>query len=89
MKTAEYPQVDGSILKVDYDPDAPCWACGLPVIAASMGGTVLCSWCDCGRNRDGSKWMWADLERTSKNWERSEAAGHWVPLDAALEEPEK
>lgn len=21
-----------------------------------MGGTVICPWCDCGWNRDGSKW---------------------------------
>jgi len=31
-----------------YDKNAPCVCCGEPVIAASMGGTNLCPWCDMG-----------------------------------------
>lgn len=40
---------------VEYDPDAPCRLCGLPVVAASMGGTSVCASCDCGRYRDGTR----------------------------------
>ncbi len=55
-KIATHRLTDGSDHVVEYDPDAPCWMCGKPVIEASMGGTVVCPWCDCGVNRDGSKW---------------------------------
>jgi hypothetical protein len=44
---------DGSSLEVEYDPNAPCSICGLPVVAASMGGTAICPWCDMGTTRDG------------------------------------
>jgi uncharacterized Zn finger protein (UPF0148 family) len=56
MKTATYRLLDGSDHVVEYDPTAPCWMCGEPVVEASMGGTVVCPWCDCGVKRDGSKW---------------------------------
>jgi len=36
---------------IEYDPDAPCICCGLPVVEASMGGTVVCPWCDTGHDR--------------------------------------
>lgn len=58
MKTATYRLTDGSKLTVEYDENAPCIECGLPVIEASMGGTVLCPWCDCGVNRDGTPRAW-------------------------------
>lgn len=48
MKVVEYPTVGGGRLKIKYDEKAPCRVCGLPVISASMGGTNVCSWCDCG-----------------------------------------
>lgn len=51
MKTAKYPLRDGTTLEVEYDENAPCIVCGEPVIAASMGGTVICPWCDCGNCR--------------------------------------
>lgn len=41
--------------KIEYDADAPCISCGLPVIEASMGGTVLCPWCDVGHDRKGNE----------------------------------
>lgn len=51
MKTATYQRQDGTELKVDYDENAPCIVCGEPVVEASMGGTVLCPWCDMGHCR--------------------------------------
>lgn len=53
MKTAIYIGLDGKPFKVEYDPDAPCKLCGKPVIEASMGGTVICPWCDTGKPRPG------------------------------------
>tara|TARA_Y100000034_G_C6891777_1_gene410368 strand:+ start:680 stop:988 length:309 start_codon:yes stop_codon:yes gene_type:complete len=41
----------GERTEVVYDADAPCRICGEPVIEASMGGTNVCPWCDCGRER--------------------------------------
>ena len=60
MKTAEYIGLDGKKFKVEYDENASCISCGLTVIEASMGGTVLCPWCDCGEFRDGTKWNYQE-----------------------------
>lgn len=51
MKNAKYYKLDGSSFEVAYDENQPCICCGLPVLSASMGGTVVCSWCDCGHLR--------------------------------------
>lgn len=51
MKTATYRRMDGSALKVEYDEHAPCEICGESVTEASMGGTTICPWCDCGHCR--------------------------------------
>lgn len=51
MKTARYTQRDGTKIEVEYDETAPCVGCGEPVASASMGGTALCPWCDCGNCR--------------------------------------
>ena len=56
MKTVTYRQHDGSDVTVEYDETAPCLTCDLPVVDASMGGTRICPWCDCGRYRDGCDW---------------------------------
>lgn len=37
--------------EVEYDADAPCISCGEPVLAASVGGTVICPSCDLGKCR--------------------------------------
>jgi len=37
--------------EIEYDDEVPCISCGEPVGAASMGGTVVCPSCDCGRCR--------------------------------------
>lgn len=55
LKQATYTGLDGEKFTVEYDPDAPCLMCGLPVIEASMGGTVICPWCDSGYDRQGNK----------------------------------
>ena len=52
-KTQSYRRTDGSSFAVEYDPGAPCIVCGLPVVWASMGGTAVCPWCDCGTTRPG------------------------------------
>lgn len=54
MRIATYTKMDGKKLKVEYDEKAPCRICGLPVEHASMGGTDVCPWCDCGNYRDGT-----------------------------------
>lgn len=61
MKTAKYTLVGGKAVEIEYDENAPCVSCGLPVVSASMGGTKLCPWCDMGKYRDGEKWDMRDL----------------------------
>lgn len=60
MKTATYTGQDGKPFTVEYDENAPCVSCGLPVLYASMGGTGICAWCDCGQYRDGTNWAFED-----------------------------
>lgn len=48
MKIAKYRKKGGGYLEVEYDENAPCIICGEPVIEASIGGTVICLWCDMG-----------------------------------------
>lgn len=54
MKSAHYntsgPKGAGHLLVV-YDETALCLLCELPVISASVGGTAICGWCDCGKPR--------------------------------------
>lgn len=33
---------------VTYEESIDCRVCRLPVVAASVGGTDVCPWCDCG-----------------------------------------
>ena len=54
---------DGEIVEIEYDDEAPCRICGKPVFEASMGGTDICPWCDCGRNRDGTPWTEAEFRQ--------------------------
>lgn len=40
-----------------------CAICGLEMVGGpSMGGDRVCGWCDCGIDRDGTKW---GLEKTT------------------------
>jgi hypothetical protein len=73
MKTATYQTNNGPI-EVSYDPDSPCVYCELPVIEASVGGTAVCPACDCGRNRDGSLWDYATMQKRFENYRRRVAA---------------
>ena len=43
-------------IEIEYDETAPCRICGLPVQAASTGGTDVCPCCDCGDFRNGERW---------------------------------
>jgi len=63
---ATYRGVDGKERVVEYDPQAPCISCDLPVLHASMGGTRLCPWCDCGMYRDGTYWAIDDVMNTER-----------------------
>lgn len=76
MKTATYRGQDGKEFVVEYDPNGPCLSCGLAVIGASMGGTKLCPWCDCGMYRDGTHWPIedaVDAERRKANAQKIHA----------------
>lgn len=53
MKKVTYKTLEGKDKIVEYDSNCPCINCGFPVWEASMGGTVLCPWCDCGKSRTG------------------------------------
>ena len=66
-KTATYTNLDGTERIVEYDSNTLCVMCGLPVEEASMGGTAVCPWCDCGVHRDGKKWTYKEtLEMFAK-----------------------
>lgn len=60
MKKVTYTGLGGKKFTLDYDPEAPCRICNLPVISASTGGTDVCPWCDCGKYRDGTPWTLED-----------------------------
>lgn len=51
MEKATYTGIDGKKFDVEYDPNALCIICGLPVVTASIGGTAVCPWCDMGKPR--------------------------------------
>jgi hypothetical protein len=72
LQTAVYTDLDGNDFTVEYDPTLPCWMCDEPVGAASMSGTVVCPSCDCGLNRDGSRWTLAETDHAYKRF----AANH-------------
>jgi len=71
MKEATYTMLDGSRKTFKYDENAPCRSCGLPVVSASMGGTDICSWCDCGVFRDGTKMDYDELTNESLRKKRA------------------
>lgn len=60
IRFANYRRFGGPL--VAYDAEAACWCCGEPVTAASIGGTAICPWCDCGMHRDGAKWTIEDAD---------------------------
>jgi len=69
MKTATYHTTEGREVKVEYDEAAPCIVCGEPVLEASVGGTVICPWCDCGNCRYCGKPYLTGREQTREECE--------------------
>lgn len=67
-----------STITIDYDTEAPCAGCGLPLTAASVAGPTICPWCDLGVCRfDRShlvndRWDWETkkFEVPRKHYER-------------------
>lgn len=54
-------------LEVEIEAPPPCLFCGEPVTSPSMDGPLVCGSCDCGCNRDGSKWT---AEESARAWGR-------------------
>lgn len=80
MQKATYTRLDGTTVEVEYDEEAPCCVCGLPVVSASVGGTMLCPWCDSGFYRNGARWESRDLlDRERLRRKAREAAGMKEP----------
>jgi hypothetical protein len=75
VKTVTYQLIGGGERVIEYDENAPCWMCGEPVIEASMGGTVVCGWCDCGVTRDGRKWTLAECVAAHERFAASSEEG--------------
>lgn len=73
MKTATYRGTDGKEFVVEYDPEGPCISCGLPVISASMAGTKVCPWCDCGTYRNGEHWSIEDAVDAARRKAKAKA----------------
>jgi hypothetical protein len=57
-------------LEIELDPPPPCLFCGEPVDRPGMDGPLVCAWCDCGTNRDGTRWT---SQQSRKRWEHRSA----------------
>jgi len=87
MKTITYEIIDGTKTTVEYDENAPCIICDLPVVEASTSGTVICPWCDSGIYRDGTKWQTTNKKtikieakiRSIYNFENGKEVNHNEP----------
>ena len=55
-------------IEVEIDGVPPCLFCGEPVARPSTDGPLVCGACDCGRNRDGSKWTEEQAEARYAHW---------------------
>jgi hypothetical protein len=51
----------------------PCLFCEQPVESPSTDGPLVCAWCDCGVNRDGTEWT---EEQACTLWRHREAMLH-------------
>jgi len=71
IKKAIYNLSDGSKKEIEYDTDWPCLSCGLPVVAASVGGTRICPWCDCGKHRNGKNWTLEETKEFGKKYKEN------------------
>ena len=81
MAVARYQCADWAWV-VEYDRDAPCWSCGLPVGEASMGGTVVCAWCDSGVTRNGDPLGAREIVQYRRRWDSCEAQVRSATLEA-------
>ena len=52
-----------TLIEIEYDENAPCKICGLPVGNASMGGTNICPACDMGKFRNGERWTFETMPK--------------------------
>lgn len=69
MTTKRYRIDQGLLLPpilVDLESPPPCLFCGEPVMRPSSDGPLVCGWCDCGVNRDGTHWTPAQFH---ERWE--------------------
>jgi len=66
MTTYYIRQSSGAPLAIEIEGIPPCLFCGEPVHSPSMDGPLVCACCDCGCNRDGSKWT---AEQLKERWE--------------------
>ena len=46
--------------RVGFDPAFLCIFCDEPVGALSCGGPMICPACDCGYNKDGTRWTYGE-----------------------------
>jgi hypothetical protein len=72
-KLSFFPEDGSDKIEVEYDENAPCRICDLPVTDASFGGTDMCPWCDSGYNRDGTTWTETDFSRFLKKCQKQAA----------------
>jgi len=67
MKEATYKLRNGDEITVQYDENASCKLCGLPVTFASTSGTNVCCWCDCGKCRFCSEQLPWPVQKAQKH----------------------
>lgn len=65
-----YTKSDDTTFETVLDPNFLCIYCEQPVVEASMDGTAICPWCDCGVNRDGTKWTPQEWQQRFTNARR-------------------
>lgn len=62
-----YEARNGKIIWLAFDPAFLCIYCNEPVAALSYGGPAVCPGCDCGVNKDGTKWTSDQMYRYFRN----------------------
>jgi uncharacterized Zn finger protein (UPF0148 family) len=55
-------------LCVEYKYPPPCLYCNEPVVSPSADGPLVCPSCDCGYNKDWSKWTTEENIARHKNF---------------------
>ena len=57
-------------IKVTIKGVPPCLWCAEPVTELSCDGPLVCCWCDCGSNKDGSKWTDEQYMRRREHFQK-------------------